>query len=170
MVFGDDAKIISCAFHLKDHRNIKAKKLNSKSNDKFKKLCYRLLLCTTVAGYQAIKCDRDLFFCSQWWQGFPDRLHIMVAYATWVHLPFIHQPQYTKNEAGWSDSSSWTHLDSVRCVGTLSLLDVCQAATLDALLLHLEIKAYLTGATPKGKGPLFADCACFFNSFIGCST
>lgn len=39
----------------------------------------------------------------------------------------------------------------------LSLLDTCQPDTPDVLLLNVEIKAYLTGATPRGKGPSFAD-------------
>ena len=58
-IFGDDAEIKSCEFHYKDHRNKKAQKLDSKSNDEFKQLCDRLLLCTTVAGYQAAKSDMD---------------------------------------------------------------------------------------------------------------
>ena len=49
--------------------------------------------------------------------------------------------------------AGWAHRDRQN----LSLLDACQADTRDALLLDVEIKAYLTGATPGGKGPSFAD-------------
>ena len=51
-------------FHFKDHRNKKAQKLDSNSNDEFKQLCDRLLLCTTVAGYKAAKSDMDLFIAA----------------------------------------------------------------------------------------------------------
>ena len=49
--------------------------------------------------------------------------------------------------------AGWAHRDRQN----LSLLDACQADTRDALLLDVEIKAYLTGATPGRKGPSFAD-------------
>ena len=49
--------------------------------------------------------------------------------------------------------AGWTHRDRQN----LSLLDACQTDTRDALLLDVEIKAYLTGATSGGKGPSFAD-------------
>ena len=49
--------------------------------------------------------------------------------------------------------TGWAHRDRQN----LSLLDACQADTRDALLLDVEIKAYLTGATPGEKGPSFAD-------------
>ena len=75
MVFGDDAKIKLCAFHSKDHRNIKAKKLNSKSNDKCVTGCYcaQLLLDTrpsSVIGtyFFAANDGRDsLTDCISWW-------------------------------------------------------------------------------------------------------
>lgn len=50
----------------------------------------------------------------------------------------------------------WTHGDCQN----LSLLDACQADTQDTLLLDEETKAFFTGATPGGKGSLFADLAC----------
>lgn len=49
--------------------------------------------------------------------------------------------------------AGWAHRDCQ----SLSLLDICQADTQDVLLLDMEIKAYLTGATPGAKGPSFAD-------------
>ena len=75
-MFGDDAEIKSFEFHFKDHRNKKAQKLDSNSNDEFKQLCDRLLLCTTVAGYQAAKSGMGLL--PPRWQGFPERLGIVV--------------------------------------------------------------------------------------------
>ena len=49
--------------------------------------------------------------------------------------------------------ASWAHRDCQN----LSLLNACQADRRDALPLDVETKQYLTGATPRGKGPSFAD-------------
>ena len=152
-VFGDDAEIKSCEFHFKDHRNKKAQKLDSESSDEFKQLCDRLLLCTTVAGYQAAKSDMDLFI------GADDSRAFLTSWVLWWHerRGFIFRaftnpsaPQMNQAEV---IHAGWAHRDRQN----LSLLDACQADTRDALLLDVETKAYLTGATPGGKGPSFAD-------------
>ena len=142
-VFGDEAEIKSCEFHFKDHRNKKAKKLDSKSNDEFKQLCDRLLLCTTVAGYQGA--DDGRAFLTDWVSRWHER-------RGFIFRAFINPnaPQMKQAEV---IHAGWAHRDRQN----LSLLDVCQADTRDALLLDVEIKAYLTGATPGGKGPSFAD-------------
>lgn len=152
-VFGDEAEIKSCEFHFKDHRNKKAQKLDSKSNDEFKQLCDRLLLCTTVAGYQAAKSDMDLFiaaddgraFLTDWVSWWHERRGFIFRAFTNPNVPQMNQAEVI--HAGWA------HRDRQN----LSQLDACQADTRDALLLDVEIKAYLTGATPGGKGPSFAD-------------
>ena len=152
-VFGDDAEIKSCEFHFKDHRNKKAQKLDSKSSDEFKQLCDRLLLCTTVAGYLAAKSDMDLFiaaddgraFLKDWVSWWHERRRFIFRAFTNPSAPQMNQAEVI--HAGWA------HRDRQN----LSLLDACQADTRDALLLDVEIKTYLTGATPGGKGPSFAD-------------
>ena len=152
-VFGDDAEIKSCEFYFQDHRNKKAQKLDSESSDKFKQLCDRLLLCTTVAGYQAAKSDMDLFI------GADDSRAFLTSWVSWWHerRRFIFHaftnpsaPQMNQAEV---IHAGWAHRDRQN----LSLLDVCQADTRDALLLDVETKAYLTGAAPGGKVPLFSD-------------
>lgn len=157
-VFGDEAVIKSVidfksVIHLKDHRNKKAQKLDSKSNDEFKQLCDRLLLCTTVAGYQPAKSDMDLFiaaddgraFLTDWVSWWHERRGFIFRAFTNPNAPQMNQTEVI--HAGWA------HRDRQN----LSLLDACQAHTRDALLLDVEIKAYLTGATPGGKGPSFDD-------------
>ena len=49
--------------------------------------------------------------------------------------------------------AGWSHRDRQN----LSLLDACEGDTRDSLLLDVEVKAFLTGATPGGKGASFAD-------------
>jgi len=78
-VFGDNAEIKSCEFHFKDHRNKKAQKLDSESTDEFKQLCDRLLLCTTVAGYQAAKTNMDLFIAAD------DSRAFLTSWVSWWH-------------------------------------------------------------------------------------
>lgn len=152
-VFGDDAEIKSCEFHFKDHRNRKAQRLDSKSGDEFKQLCNRLLLCTTVAGYQAAKSDMDLFIAAD------DSRAFLTDWVSWWHerRGFIFRAFTNPNAPQMNQAevihAGWAHRDRQN----LSLLDACQADTRDALLLDVEIKAYLTGATPGGKGPSFAD-------------
>ena len=149
-VFGDDAEIKSCEFNFKDHRNKKAQKLDSESSDEFKQLSDRLLLCTTVAGYQAAKSD---------FIGADDSTAFLTSWVSWWHerRGFIFRaftnpsaPQMNQAEVIYA---GWAHRDRQH----LSLLDACQADTRDTLLLDEDTKAYLTGATPGGKGPSFAD-------------
>ena len=152
-VFGDDAQIKSCEFHFKDHRNKKAQKLDSESSDEFKQLCDRLLLCTTFAGYQAAKSDMDLFI------GADDSRAFLTSWVSWWHerhgfiFRAVTNPSAPQMNQAEVIHASWAHRDRQH----LSLLDACQADTRDALLLDVETKAYLTVATPGGKGPLFAD-------------
>ena len=152
-VFGDKAEIKSCEFHFKDHRNKKAQKLDGKSSDEFKQLCDRLLLCPTVAGYQAAKSDMDLFIAAD------DSRAFLTSWVSWWHerRGFIFRAFTNPNAPQMNQAevihAGWVHRDRQN----LSLLDACQADTRDALLLDVEMKAYLTGATPGGKGPSFAD-------------
>ena len=136
-VFGDNAEIKSCEFHFKDHRNKKAQKRDSKSSDKFKQLCDRLSLCTTVAGYLAAKSDMDLFiaaddgraFLKDWVSWRHERRGFIFRAFTNPSAPQINQAKVI--HAGWA------HRDRQN----LYLLDACQSDTRDALLLDVEIKA-----------------------------
>lgn len=102
--------------------------------------------------YQTAKSDMDLLIAAD------DSRAFLTSWVSWWHewRGFIFcaftNPMHRK-EPGWSDSR---RLGSPR----LSLLKACQADTQDASLLDMEIKAYLTGPTPGGKGCSFADRAC----------
>ena len=102
------------------------------------------------------KSDMDLFI------GADDSRAFLTSWVSWwhEHRGFIFcvftnpsAPQMNQAEV---THAGWAHRDRQN----LSLLDACQADTRDALLLGMETKAYLTGATPGGKGPSFADRAC----------
>ena len=54
-VYGESARIKSCEFQFKDHRNKQAKKLGPESADEFKTLCDVLLNSTTENAYNSAK-------------------------------------------------------------------------------------------------------------------
>ena len=60
-VYGESARIKSCEFHFKDHRNKQAKKLDPESADEFKTLCDALLHSTTENAYNSAKEKMDEF-------------------------------------------------------------------------------------------------------------
>ena len=62
-VFGEWAKccIKSCEFHLKDHHNKKANKLDPDSSNEFKTLCNKLLESEAEKQYNNAKGRMDLF-------------------------------------------------------------------------------------------------------------
>lgn len=64
-VYGDSSRIKSCEFHFKDHRNQKARLLESESASEFKILCDGLLESTTTEGYDTVKKKMDVFISAK---------------------------------------------------------------------------------------------------------
>lgn len=152
-VYGDPTRIKSCEFHFKDHRNKKAKKLDSGSAVEFKDLCDDLLHSTTTAGYDSAKKRMDDFISAKeermfleswvsWWHA--RRGYIFRAFAP-KDAPQMNQAEVIH--------AGWVHRDRPN----LSLLDACQADIRDALLLDVELSSYQSGSALGGTGPSFAE-------------
>ena len=60
-------------------RKVSSPERERESSDEFKQLCDRLLLCTTVAGYQAAKSDMDLFIKAN------DSRAFLTSWVLWWH-------------------------------------------------------------------------------------
>ena len=107
MVFGDDAKIKLCAFHSKDHRNIKAKKLNSKSNDKCVTGCYcaQLLLNTRPSSVIGTYFLQPMMAGIPWQTAYHGGVCDMGSFS-------IHSPTPTHHK--WSRLKWFLQLDTLR--------------------------------------------------------
>ena len=92
-----------------------------------------------------IAADDGRAFLTDWVSWWHERRGFIFRAFTYPNAPQMNQAEVIH--------TGWAHRDRQN----LSLLDACQADTRDALLLDVEIKAYLTGATPGEKGPSFAD-------------
>ena len=95
-VYGDPTCIKSCEFHFKDHRNKKAKKLDSGSAVEFKDLCDDLLHSTTTAGYDSAKKRMDDFISAK--ENDFRKLGFVVACTTRIYIPRVCAKRRTANE------------------------------------------------------------------------
>ena len=152
-VFGDSARIKSCEFHFKDHRNKKAKKLDPDSAGEFKTLCDDLLNSTTEDAYNSAKKKMDEFITAK-----EDR-KFLENWVSWWHARrgFIFRAFAPRDAPEMNQAevihAGWTHRDRAN----LSLLDVCQADIRDTLLLDVELTKFQSGSAPGGSGPSYAE-------------
>lgn len=148
-VYGDSSRIKSCEFHFKDHRNQKARLLESESASEFKILCDGLLESTTTEGYDTVKKKMDVFISAK-----EDRAFLK-SWVSWWHdrRGFIFRAFAPKDAPQMNQAevihAGWTHRDRQN----LSLLDACQADVRDSLLLDVELKQYQSGSAQGGTGP-----------------
>ena len=108
---------------------------------------------TTEAGYELSRSEIDTFIAAnddraflstwvEWWHA--RRCFIFRAFAP-KDAPRMNQAEVIHD--------GWAHRERPN----LSMLDAFQADTRDSLLVEIELEEYLSGATPGGKGPSYAD-------------